>query len=89
MNKLEYMVRKDKYDTYLVFPYDPANHGMMSIYAHVGQHCEASIEYIRESKPAIDEALVNEYKGILAAHEPEITMQEIKRIQWARVYNRK
>lgn len=85
MDKLEYMVRKNGDDIYLLFPYEPANHGMMLIYALVGQHCEASIEYIRESRPAIDEALVNEYKGILVAHEPEITMQEIKRIQWARV----
>jgi len=44
-----------------IFPTLPANRGNMVVYAHIGQHGEASIEYIQSGRPALPE----EYDDLL------------------------
>ena len=39
-------------DVIAVFPDITANPGRVMIYAHIGQHCEASCDYVRECLPA-------------------------------------
>lgn len=50
-----------------VFPSLPANPGNLLCYAHVGQHCEGSIEWYhgtRAAKPAEYESLLRELRRI-------------------------
>ena len=56
-----------------VFPDGPANAGMVGMYAHIGQHGEASLEYIETNCRAATETeyaeLHSEYSGIVMKYD--------------------
>lgn len=68
IEKLKVIYHKDADGNIIAFlPELPANRGNVVCYAHTGQHGEASIEYYRDTKPALPseyEPLHNELKGI-------------------------
>lgn len=87
MEKLPILFRKESDDSITaVFPTIPGSPGMMSCYAHLGQHSSCSLVWYRGTRPARPEEyadLLTELRRIYEQGDDPVELQIVKRITQA------